>query len=606
MFIRKTRKKDPITKKEYFNYQLIESYRTERGPRQRILLNLGSIPDELSADDRKLLANRIEELLAGIQSFLPSPPIIERLAKVFVKQLIRKGADKTQEIPPSGKSDYHTVDLNSLEHDQSRTVGVEHVVYETIKQLGLDKKLLELGFTKRQTETSLGLIVGRLACPGSERATYRWMQYQSAVDELLDTDFSRLSLDSVYRIGDLLLKHKDTIEEHLSFKEQTLFSLDNTIVLYDLTNTYFEGTAKNIPHAARGHSKEKRNDCPLVTLGLVLNRQGFPLRSKVLPGNVSEPSTLQDAIGQLSCPSDNKPIIVLDAGIATEENLDYLRQEEYRYIVASRMRSCEFPDDLSFEVVKETKDVTVRAAQEKDVQTEEILLYCHSSDREKKEKAIRSLLQERLEQDLQKAADALMKKGGTKAYPKVLERIGRLKEKHKRIASYYSIKVEADESGKKAVAITWKTKEQKLDNRFQGGYLLRAYGLDLGTEELWRTYIMLTEVEEAFRCLKSELGLRPVFHQKGHRVDAHLLITVLAYHIMQTILYQLRLKGISINWKTLQLRMSTQVRVTSTIKLKTGQTVHIRTSTIPEPIHREIYSALNIPHEPGRRIKTFA
>jgi len=606
MFIRKTRKKDLVTKKEYFNYQLVESTRTERGPRQRILLNLGNSLDLLSKEERKLLANRIEELLTGTQSFLPYPSSIEQLAQTFTKQLIEKGSQKTPEKTPPTKTDYHSVNLDSLKNNQSRTVGIEHIAYETIKKLALEQKLLELGLSKRQVEIAIGIIVGRLACPGSELATYDWMQHSSAIDELLGTDFGRLSLDSVYRIGDLLLKHKNSIEEHLVSTEKTLFTFKNTIILYDLTNTYFEGTAKRVPHAARGHSKKRRSDCPLVTMGLVLNSHGFPLRSKMLPGNISEPSTLQDAIQQLSCSSEHKPVIVVDAGIATEDNLDYLRQEEYCYIVSSRRRSCEFPEDLSFDIIKKTKNSTVQAAQKQDPETGETLLYCHSTDREKKEKAMRSLLHTRFEQDLQKAADALTKKRGTKAYSKVIERIGRLKEKHKRISSYYNIEVKIDKTGKIATSITWTEKEQKLENRFQGGYLLRSYGLNCTTEVLWKTYTMLTEVEEGFRCLKGELGLRPIFHQTGSRVDAHLFITLLSYHVMQTVLYQLKLSGISFRWKTLQRRMSTQTRTTTSIRLEDGRTVHIRMSGTPEPFHREIYKALNLPCVPGKRHKTFA
>lgn len=603
MFIRKKEKSDPATGKKYCLYQLVESFRTERGPRQRILLNLGS-KLSLSDGDRKLLANRIEELLVGTQPLFDYPQAIESLAENFAKQLLKRGA--TQAFRPHEESEplYESVDLNSVEHDRSRTIGVEHIANETIKKLKLDTKLLELGLSKRQVEVAIATIIGKLACSRSELGTYNWMQRESAIEELLDTDFSRLSLDSVYKVGDLLLNNKQALESHLATTETTLFSLDNTIVLYDLTNTYFEGSAKNISHAARGYSKERRSDCSLVTLGLVLNKQGFPVRSKLLSGNVSEPSTLKEALAHLSVEDAQKSIVVLDAGIATEENLSYLREYGYSYLVSSRRRSCEFPEGLEMELVKETNNNTVHAAQVKETECNEIHLYCHSTQRQEKEEAMRSLLQTRFEDDLQKAANALKKKGGTKAYSKVLLRVGRLKEKHKRISSYYEVDVQPDEKGSMAVAITWQRKNQNLDNRFQGGYLLRAYGLEWRSEELWKTYVMLTEVEESFRCLKSDLGLRPIYHQKDSRVDAHLFITLLAYHIMQTVLYELGLKGIKMRWKTLQRRMSTQTRVTTIMRLKTGKTVHIRSSTNPESSHREIYRALNLSQLPGRRVTT--
>lgn len=603
MFIRKTEKSVLSTGKKYYLYQLVESFRTEKGPRQRILLNMGS---ELTLSDsyRKLLANRIEELLVGTQSLFEYPPEVESLAENFAKQLVKKG--ETQDLKPTKDShpNYHSVDLNSLEHDRSRTVGVEHIAFETIKKLRLDEKLLELGLSKRQTEVAVATIIGRLASPRSELGTYHWMQQESAVEELLDTDLTRLSLDSVYKVGDVLLSKKQLLENHLASSEATIFGFDNTIVLYDLTNTYFEGGAKNIPKAARGHSKERRNDCPLVTLGLVLNKQGFPMRSQLLSGNISEPSTLQEALAHLSNEHTQKSIVVLDAGIATEENLNYLREQGYCYLVSSRRRACEFPEGLEMELVREVGTNTVHAAQVKQTESNEIYLYCHSTQRQKKEEAMRSLLQTRFEEELQKAADALTKKRGTKDYSKVLLRIGRLKEKHKRISSYYDINITANEEGSKALTITWKMKNKKLDDRFQGGYILRAHGLEWSSKELWNTYVMLTEVEESFRCLKSDLGLRPLYHQKGSRVDAHLFITLLAYHVMQTILYELGLHGIKIRWETLRQKMSTQTRVTTTMRLQSGQTVHVRSSTKPESCHREIYRALNLSQQPGSRVTT--
>ena len=594
MFIRRKEKTDRVTGKKYFIYQLVESFRTEKGPRQRILLNLGN-ELALSEEHLKLLANRIEEMVAGIQSLVEYPREVESLAEDIAKRIVEKGA--VSEPLKEAEHDYHSVDLNSVEHSRARTVGMEYIAYETIKKLKLDKKLLELGLSQRQVEIAIALVVGKLACPRSELATYHWMQNESAMEELLKTHFDRLSLDSVYKVGDILLRHKEALEDHLASTERDLFHLDNTIVLYDLTNTFFEGTGEAIPHAARGHSKERRTDCPLVTLGLVLNKQGFPIRSKVLPGNVSEPSTLQEAIDHLSASKNQKPIIVLDAGIATEDNLSYLRDLGYCYLVASRTRSCVVPEEL--ELVKEEGHHKVYALQVHEADNE-VLLYCHSTQRQ--EKAMRSLLQSRFETDLQAVADALGKKRGTKSYPKVLERLGRLKQKHRRIASYYDIHVEKQDS--QVIAVTWKTKDQKLDHRFQGAYLLRSYGLNWSSKDLWETYVMLTEVEEAFRCLKSELGLRPIYHQKGPRVDAHLFMTLLAYHVMQTVLHELRLAGISMRWETLRRQMRTQVRVTTTMRLQTGQMAHIRTSTKPESSHREIYKALNLSHLPGRRVTT--
>ncbi len=606
MFIRKTCKTDKKTGKQYFSYQLMESFRSERGPRQRLILNLGS--DLLIEDDeRKLLANRIEELQIGAQIFFSYPTHIEKLALTYHRILSRKKDNAI--IPPAGfikeSVDYQTINLNSIQHEQARSAGLEHIVLETIKKLQLDSALLDLGFTDRETHVALGVIVGKLCCPASELATHHWLQFNSGIDELLCTDFSRLSRNAVYKVADNLLLNKEIIENRLETKEKDLFSLTDTVILYDLTNTYFEGTGGGIELAARGKSKEKRSDCPLVTLGLALNLQGFPKRSRILPGNISEPKTLEQVLKQLHEDGDELPVIVLDAGIATSENLEYLREHGYKYIVASRSRSCEMPEGIEFETIKADSNNTVKVAQKSDEDNGEVLLYCHSTARMKKENGMRSLKQARFEEDLTTADNALTKKSGTKAYKKVLERIGRLKERHRSISRHYKIEVTPDETESKAVSITWEINEKTLEDRFQGAYLLKAHGLDWDSEKLWKTYMMLTMVEEGFRCLKSELGLRPVYHQITRRVEGHLFITVIAYHIMQTILYQLRHKGINIRWKTLRQEMATQVRVTTAMKAKDGRQIRVRSSTIAEATQKDVYRALNIISSPGRTIKTF-
>jgi len=600
MFIRKKYKKDKKTNKAYCVYQLIESIRTEKGPRQRILLYLGSNLD-LSEKDLKDLANRIEELISGVVSFIDYPTHIETLAQTFSKQLIKKEA-KNNSV---NDENYQTININSLEHEHSRTVGIEHISYETLKKLEIDKKLYELGLNKRQVEICIGVIVGRLAYPNSERATYNWLKNQSAIDELLQTNFNSLSLNSIYKAGDLLLKHKDSLEDHLTNREKEIFSLNNTIILYDLTNTFFEGRAENISLAQRGHSKEHRSDCPLVTLGLALNQFGFPIKSKILPGNISEPQTLQEAIEQLNFAGCNNPIIIMDAGIATKENLEYLRNNGFRYIVPSRTRSCSLPKDIELSIVKTRDNNIVKAAKLSKNDDGEIELICHSTACEQKEISMHSLLQKRFEEDLKNAKAALQKKRGMKLFSKVSQRIGRLKEKHKKISSYYKIDIEVDKTNQIVTDIIWMEQKEKLKNRFQGAYLLRAYGLDWDEKALWNTYIMLTQVEQSFRCLKSELGFRPIFHKIDRRVTAHLFISVIAYHILQTILFQLKLAGISISFKSLRNSMSSQTRVTSSMRLKDGRQLHVRSSTLPEDFHKKIYKALQLSPNPAKHEKTF-
>lgn len=601
MFIRKTLKTNSKTLKQYFSYQLVESYRTEKGPRQHILLTISHAKD-LSDEERKLLANRIEELTKGINSFLSCSEHVESLAQSFAKQLVQKKSIPHLPIEDK-KSDHVIVDLNTVNNENVRQIGIEHICLETIRKLKLPKKLEELGFTNRQIELTIAVIVGRLAGNVSELSTYEWMQDITGLDELMESSFQKLSLKSVYKVSDALYKVKTPLEEYLRQKESNLFSLNNTIALYDLTNTYFEGQAKAIKKAKKGRSKDKRNDCPLMTLGVVFNAEGFPIVSDIFEGNVSEPKTLEQVLNRLKLPNDVHPIVVLDAGIATENNLTWLRSLNYPYIVCSRKRNHTTPEGLKLQPVKAKTHQKVYAACKQDEASGETLVFCQSEVKRTSEKGWQTTIQKNFENQLEKLSTGLSKKGHTKDYRIILERIGRLKERYSRIAQFYSIDVETG-SEQRVKAIKWEFKEQEALNRFDGEYCLRVYGLDWDCQRLWETYIMLTKAEDGFRNLKSHLGMRPVYHIKENRADGHLFITLLAYHVLRSILFQLEEKGIAISWKRLRQMMSTHIRITTCYTTKETKRVHIRTTCNPESFHKTVYSALGLDSKPGKQTKT--
>jgi len=543
MFIRAVEHTNKKNRRKYRTYKLVDSVRTERGPRQTTVLNLGT-DFKLPKKHWKQLANCIEEIVTEQQNIFEYPQKIRTLADQYARRIIRK---HSVVIVPEKKSspDYARVDLNSINNELPRTAGAEHVVYETIKLLEIDKKLVDLGLKSADIAAVIGVLCGRMIVPGSERSTHYWLQNISALGELIDFDFSLVTMDRLYKASDHLLKHKEKIEDHLRKVETGIFDLEEKIILYDLTNTFFEGTGKYNPKAKYGRSKEKRYDCPLVTLGLVLDMQGFPKRSRIFDGNVSEPSTLETMIHGLS-DGDNpqqsllRPTIVMDAGIASEDNVQWLRDHNYRYIVVSRRKKAEIPDDVKMVPVKQndkTKAVLVQAGLAYNKETDEMDLYCHSVDKEKKEESIKNQFQERFEAELLKADKSLNLKNGTKRYDKVIERIGRLKEKFKRISHLYSITIHKDAHSEKATKITW---IRKKDKKASGVYCLRTYQQDLNEKEIWDIYTMLTDIEDAFRCMKSELGLRPNYHHIERRCDGHIFITLVAYHIMQTIRTKLR------------------------------------------------------------------
>ena len=274
---------------------------------------------------------------------------------------------------------------------------------------------------------------------------------------MIDYDFEGMGLDRLYQVSDLLWKHREAIETHLYSQVRDLFSFSETITLYDLTNTFFEGVAKGNPKAQRGHSKEKRTDCPLVTLGLVLDGSGFPRKSQIFPGNASEPETLQLMLQGLEGRSGST--VILDAGIASEENIQFLIEHGYHYIVVSRKRKRHFDEDLSI-VVKESPGQTVKVQKVIVEETGEIELYCHSQLREKKEQAIQDNFSNKYEAALDKLHKGLSQKGTIKKHEKIVERLGRLKEKYARAAQHYDVSVIADDEGDKAISISWKRVEK--------------------------------------------------------------------------------------------------------------------------------------------------
>ena len=603
MYIRKVTHTDPKNSQDYHTFKLVESVRTERGPRQRAMLNLGSefaLPEEQWKD----LANRIEEIITGQSPLFIFSSEVENLANRYARQIT---GDSRRTILPETVSaanvpDYQRVDVGSVDHEHARTVGAEHVVYETIKELGLEEKLRDLGFNKPAVDAAIGVIAARLIAPGSERSTHVWLQKVTALDDLLGADFINLSQDRVYKTADMLLRCRSELEAYLRGRERSLFQLQETLILYDLTNTFFEGSGKYNSKAHFGHSKEKRTDCPLVTLGLVLDADGFPKRSDIFDGNVSEAGTLERMIAALSTADMLlKPLIVMDAGIGTQKNLDWLKEHGYGYLVVSRKRRIEVPLLLEMVTVRQDKQRLIQAALIHNPDAGEIELYCHSSAKAIKEEGIRNRFEKRFEEELSKTQAALSKKHGTKRYEKVVEKIGRLKERFKRVARRYEIEVARDEKTDMATVIAWEKKEQ--DDR-SGFYCLRSNRLDFKEQALFDIFSMLTDIEEAFRSMKSELGLRPIYHKKERRADGHLFITVLAYHVLHAIRFKLRKRGMTQSWSTIRKGLSTHMRITTTMKRDDGKMIHIRKSSRPEPFHIQIYDALNLPHRPGKTIKT--
>ena len=448
MFIRRTRTRS--IDDSYFTFRLVRSERTGSKVRQRTLLNLGR-HFEVAQHDWPALCRRIDELLAG-QMPLPgdTPPALESHAQHIAAQLLARERVGTVSSPATHRGDIQHVDVDSLELLRPRSVGVEHLALWAMDQLGLRTRLEELGIGASLRAAAIGSIIARMARPGSERATRRWVGERSALGELLDVDFATMGPMRLYRASDALMAHREAIEHHLFDQAMGLFDLHPTITLYDLTNTYFEGEAGGQPKARRGHSKEKRTDCPLLTLGLVLDASGFVRRSQVFAGNVREHHTLAEMLDALNAP--RAALVVMDRGIATEDRVQWLRDEGYRYLVVSRERTRHFDPEAAvrFETAS-SHGVHLHKVLSEDGQ--EVRLYCFSEERAAKERGIVERFAKRFEEALTKLSEGLSKPRTQKRIDKVWQRIGRLKAQSRGVAQHYAaLELDTDKSGQRATA----------------------------------------------------------------------------------------------------------------------------------------------------------
>ncbi|HYN60372.1 MAG TPA: transposase [Rubrivivax sp.] len=428
----------------------MHSARVGNAIRQTTVLNLGS-HFELPQAQWPALAQRIDELVRGQRSMLEAtlPEEVQAFAQRFAAQIIARkpavpslgAAPKARAVPAAAASAepavepapgsaasppsspasptsdegevarYQEVDLDSLELVDPRSVGVEHAVLAAMRQCGLQDKRSELGLNRPQIAAAVGNIVGRMAQPGSELATHAWLKDTSALGELIDYEFQAMDLNCLYRASDLLYKHRDALQEHLFGKARSMFGLGSpTITLYDLTNTYFEGVAAGVSKAKRGHSKECRSDCPLVTLAMALDASGFVRRVQFFAGNASEPATLKGMLTGL----DAAPgaTVVMDAGIAAQANLTWLREQGYHYVVVSKLRERQFDPTQATEV-QSAGDVTIKLQRVHSADDQgEVLLYCHSPAREEKDRAIDTAKASGLEAALVKLQASLTKPKG--------------------------------------------------------------------------------------------------------------------------------------------------------------------------------------------------
>jgi len=615
MYIIKTASKNKNNSTEqYYTYRLMESTRVGKKVKKTTLLNLGS-DFNVQQKDWAILAGRIDDILSQTARLFEIDKDLESLAQQYAMRIV---ASKARVIKRENKNEkeeekYKEIDTTTVKNSNPKSIGVEYIIYETIKELKLDDKFRDLGFTNVQVNSAIGTLVAKIAKPGSDIKSYNWLCHTSGINELLNCDFNQISSNNIYRVADKLFSFKDELELHLYDKQKEIFNYDETITLYDLTNTYFEGAAKGIEKAKRGRSKEKRSDAPLITLAVMLDSSGFVSKSDIFNGNVSEPTTFKEMLDKLNVKkNDNlltskKSLVVMDAGIASQENIDYLAANGYEYIVVSRKKDKLFDESKSTPVKLNSKEeVIVRAQKVINQESGEIELFVHSQARELKENAMQTRVQTLFLEKLQYLKDGLRIKRRTKDYEKVVETVGRLKEKYSAIAQYYSIIITKDPNSNNAIDITFKEKKS-LDEKssINGVYCLRSNNTTMDEKTLWKTYTTLTDLEAVFKSLKSELGLRPIFHQTQSRVDGHLFITLLSYSIIHTIRYKLKRKNIHYSWNSIREILETRDLITTSMKCKDGSMLYIRQSVELNERQKEIYDALGVKYQASEVTKVY-
>jgi transposase len=613
MYVRKTvrRYKD----RTYVNYLLVESVLTEKGPRQKVVCSLGDLsprpPEQWLA-----LARKLQDALTG-QMSLPGmadeDPELDRLVKSLPAPDTSGLAGPTSEVTAASPDDLVAVHFNRVTFEQPRPAGHIHVGYEFWKRLGLDEILNSLGFSAWLIKVTCMMTLNRLIHPAAEYAMPDWIR-STAMADILKFDSSRLPHDPLYRNLDRLHPHRVAIESALAEREKSLFDLENTILLYDLTSTYFEGTAKGIPKAKRGYSRDHRPDCKQIVVGLVIGREGFPRAHEIFEGNVQDQKTLASMLELLEkrVGLPEGATVVVDRGMSGLENIAELRRRKLHYLVAASQKErdvylTEFEAGDGFEEVirqpsprnpsQKKSSVRVKAHSANN----ETLILCISSERVAKDRAIRIKQEQRFLRDVAKV-QARIQNGQLKKEIKIGEAIGRLKERYPRVARYH--------------ALTFDVKTRQLENQpleerrkvaasLDGSYLLRTDRTDLSADEAWRIYLSLTRAENAFRCMKSPLSERPIFHQLERRVESHIFLCVLAYHLLVAIETTLLRQDIHTSWATVRDLLATHEIATIVLPTDQDGVLRIRRSGTPEPNVRVLYEALGIPIEIIRPLKTW-
>jgi transposase len=543
-------------------WALVESVRTERGPRQNVIAWLGTIDE---AGRLGVQQAAIAQMQCGVSQQADS-----NQAQLPLFEF------EDEQVQPR----WLRVNANAVRVENIRAFGGSWLALQLIKELQLDVFLnthLPAGRERVQwSVTAMILVIARLLDPSSELYVAEQWYPKTALPDLIGVPIDRVDDNRLYRALDKLLPHKDALEIHLKNRMGELFDLEYDLLLYDVTSTYFEGQCKGNPLAQRGYSRDQRSDCKQVCIALVVSRCGMPVGYEIFAGNTADVTTVEDIVNLMEKRyGKSDRIWVMDRGMTSEENLEFLRQENRRYIIGtpkSMLKNFErellkkdwttIRDGIEVKLCtmpKETED------ESSDESTETFIL-CRSRDRKEKDKAIVKRAADKIAERLAAMQARCEKQNRDRLI--VSREIGRLLGQNTRASHLFEVNVftknhpSADEKestkdkqskqgkqpkqGKEYARIEWKRIKRASDwhELSDGCYLLRSNVRDWTEAELWRAYIQLTEAENAFRIHKSDLRLRPVWHQKEDRVKAHILVCFISYVLWKMLAQKCKLAGL--------------------------------------------------------------
>jgi transposase len=574
MFLRKISIKREGKCHDY--WALVESVRTGRGPRQRIVSYLG----DMDETGRVGIHHAVEE----------EPP--------------RQGSLFSDATSP----EWVEVNVRKVRTERSRRFGDVWLALELIKKLGLAElfeSLMSNEEEKHPPKISWAtlahvLIISRFCEPSSELHIAEQFYRNSALSDLLGIPEEDIYDNRLYRTLDKLVGHKDAIQKHLKERLGELFYINYDILLYDVTSTYFEGAASRNPQAKQGYSRDSRPDCKQVCIGLVVAKEGIPLGYELFDGNRHDSTTVEEIIEKMeSLYGKADRVWIMDRGMSSPENLELLQEEGRRYIIGTpKSKLKKFEQHLLTQDWKQVYEgLEVKLCPSPEGNGEEIFILCRSAARKEKDQAIHNRFIERLEQSLQKVKKSC-DSGRVKKLEVVGLRVGRLLERYNRASPLFDINVK-ERDGK--IDLTWTIHNTYSDwaRLSEGCYLLRTNIKDWTPEELWKAYTQLTEAEAAFRIHKQDLSLRPIWHQKEDRVQAHILVCFLAYVMWKCLGQMCKQAGLGNEPRMILEEIKNLTLVDVVLMTRTGTEIKLRCVSKPEQHLAILLQKLNL-HPPER------